>query len=526
MKNIVETKKGKVQGMQQDGLIVFKGIPFAAPPVGDKRWMPPEPAPPWTGVLEAISFGPISSQPAGMAIPGMAMPPEWEIVLNAWGANTPSPQSEDCLYLNIWSPELDNARRPVMFWIHGGGFSQGSGSGKIFHGDVLSKRGDVVVVSINYRLGALGFLNLNEITGGKITATGNEGLLDQVAGLEWVRDNITLFGGDPDNVTIFGESAGGMSVGCLLGLPRAKGLFHKAIPQSGASNTGLSLETGGKISQLFVEALGLEPTDTKGLCSVSKEQILNAQIQVMMRTFIPGSDINVSMSTQPIIDGTILPAMPISEVRDGSADGVPVMVGACRDEWNLFSLLDPGVAIMDETSLLQRFEGKIPDDGVQALVKAYQDGAKKREAQISFGDIFNAIQTDKMFGQPAIRLAEVCRDRKQPVYSYLFTWESPLSDGRLGACHSLEQGFVFGKLEDGFSGTGPEAQALAEKMQDAWIAFARTGNPSCDALDPWPTYGEKRETMLLGETCTVTEDPNSGVRQVWNDISDAAIGSI
>lgn len=526
MTTIVETKSGKVQGMQLEGLHVFKGIPFAAPPVGDKRWLPPEPAPPWTGALKATSFGPTSSQPGMMGAAGMVMPPEWEAVMNAWGANTPSPQSEDCLYMNIWSPGLDEAKRPVMFWIHGGGFNSGSGSGKIFHGDVLSKRGDVLVVSINYRLGALGFLNLNEITGGKIPSTGNEGLLDQVAGLEWVRDNITRFGGDPDNVTIFGESAGGMSVGSLLGLPSAKGLFHKAIPQSGASNTGLPLETAVKVSRLFVESLGLKPTDIEGLRSVSKEQVMNIQMELMMKTAGPSSDINVSMATQPVIDGAVLPVMPLEAVRDGFADGVSIMVGSCRDEWKLFSMLDPMVASMDEAGLLERFGGKIPEDGIRALITAYQDGAEKQGGQISFGDIFDAIQTDKMFGQPAIRLAGLCRDREQPAYSYLFTWETPLADGRLGACHSLEQGFVFGKLEDKFSGSGPEAQVLAEKIQDAWLAFARTGNPSCDSLGTWPTYGEKRETMLLGEACTVEEDPNGGVRRAWDEISDTAIGSV
>lgn len=526
MQAIVETTIGRIQGMQQDGLNLFRGIPFAAPPVGDKRWLPPEPVTSWTGILDATSFGPTSSQPTAMGMPGMVMPPEWEAVLDVWGANAPSPQSEDCLYLNIWSPGLDDARRPVMFWIHGGGFTQGSGSAWIFHGDVLAKRGDVVVVSINYRLGALGFLNLNEVTGGRIPSTGNEGLLDQVAGLEWVRDNITRFGGDPDNVTIFGESAGGMSVGSLLGLPRAKGLFHKAIPQSGASNTGISLDTAVKVAEIFIEALGLTPADIEGLRSVSIEQIVNVQMQLMMRIADPSSDLNVSMATQPVIDGDILPIMPIDAVKNGSSDGVPVMVGATRDEWKLLSMMDPGVASMDEAGLLQRFEGKIPEDGVRALIKTYQERAQKQGNEISFGDIFDAIQTDKMFGMPAIRLAQVCRDRNQPVYSYLFTWVSPLSGGRLGACHSLEQGFVFGKLDDKFFGSGPEAQALAEKIQDAWIAFARTGNPSCNSLGAWPAYGEKRDTMLLGETCTVEEDPNAGIRRVWNDIPDTAIGSI
>ena len=218
---IVEIRSGKIEGVTDNGVSAFKGIPYAAPPVGDLRWMPPQPVKPWAGVLTTDKFSPTAMQNASM--------------MDGLFGGSPWPASEDCLYLNVWTPGLDNKKRPVMVWLHGGAFVIGSGSQPIYVSDRLARRGDVVVVTVNYRLGALGFLNLKEVTNGAIPATGNEGLLDQIAALEWVRDNIAAFGGNPENVTIFGESAGGMSVGALLGLPRAKGLFHKAIQIGRAS---------------------------------------------------------------------------------------------------------------------------------------------------------------------------------------------------------------------------------------------------------------------------------------------------
>ena len=226
--NIVNSKQGKLQGLKEDNLFVFKGIPFAAPPVGKFRWMPPQPVSLWTGVRPALEYGTIAPQ---KPMSGGFM-----------GQGKPEPQSEDCLYLNVYTPGIDNKRRPVMVWIHGGAFSVGSGSEKMFQSGKIAQRGDVVLVTINYRLGALGFLNLDKVTGGKIPSTGNEGLLDQVAALEWVRDNIAAFGGDPENVTIFGESAGGMSVASLMVLPAASGLFHKAIIESAVGAIARPLE--------------------------------------------------------------------------------------------------------------------------------------------------------------------------------------------------------------------------------------------------------------------------------------------
>ena len=240
-KTVVRTRDGKVKGSYQEGLYIFKGIPYVAPPVGERRWLPPQPVEPWQGVRQAQTFGATSPQNWS---PLNDIIPDFGVV---------EPRSEDCLYLNVWSPGLDDARRPVLVWIHGGAFNLGSGSQSPYDASKLARRGDAVVVTFNYRLGVFGFLRLDEVTGGKVPATGNEGLLDQIASLEWVHDNIAAFGGDPDNVTLFGESAGAMSIGCLLAMPKARGLFHKAILQSGAGSTAAQLDEAVLVTEV-VEA--------------------------------------------------------------------------------------------------------------------------------------------------------------------------------------------------------------------------------------------------------------------------------
>ena len=246
MSAIVSTRYGRLEGEEQDGLFVFKGVPFAAAPDGVRRWLPPEQPPTWTGVRDARRFGAVAHQNpvTNQALAAMKIE---------------QAHSEDCLNLNVWTPGLDGARRPVMVWIHGGGFTIGAGSQEIYNGSVLARRGDVVIVTINYRLGPLGFLRLNDVTNGRIPSSGNEGLLDQIAALQWVRDNIAEFGGDPDNVTIFGESAGGMSVGALLAMPSARGLFHKAIAQSGSCDTVSSVARANRTAETSAVEAGCLP---------------------------------------------------------------------------------------------------------------------------------------------------------------------------------------------------------------------------------------------------------------------------
>jgi para-nitrobenzyl esterase len=507
---IVETSSGKIEGVFRKGLYKFCGVPYAAPPVGERRWLPPAPPEPWGGVRPAKEFAPNAPQePMGIQI---LEPPE------------KLPQSEDCLYLNIWTPGLDGAKRPVMVWVHGGGFTTGAGSWVIYNGRTLSTRGDVVVVTINYRLGALGFLNLNEVTRGKIPATGNEGLLDQILALEWVRDNISRFGGNPDNVTIFGESAGAMSVGMLLAMPRARGLFHRAILQSGAAHHVNSLEQAEKVAAIFLDILDIKPTDANKLRSLTEQQILNAQAELIARARDPKLAMG-DLPLRPVVDGNVLPKLPIRAVADGSADNVPILIGTNRDEWSLFTILDKNLPNLDEARLLRRCQRLIPGGDVTGLVEAYRQARSQRNLPVTPAELFTAIQSDRIFRLPAIRLAEAHYRHQQPTYMYLFDWVSPLRNVNLGSCHALDLGFVFGILDDNFTGSGEEAQALSRKIQDAWTGFAHHGGPSCESIGKWELYGERRETMVLGKQCILVEAPYDEERRAWEPFADSILGS-
>ena len=511
METIVETDAGKVKGYQQRGLCVFKGIPYAAPPIGERRWLPPAPVEPWSGVRPAQSSATIA--PQNIAEGGL---------LNLNQAPEAEPQSEDCLYLNIWTPALDDARRPVLFWIHGGGFTGGSGSSVAYKGSRLSARGDVVVVTTNYRLGALGFLNLKELTRGKIPATGNEGLLDQVAALEWVHRNIASFGGDPDNVTIFGESAGGMSVGCQLAVPQSKGLFRRAILQSGATSTARPLDRAAQVAEQFLEILDVKPGDVDTLRSLTVERLMSAQLKLtprLQRTGMTGG-----LALQPVIDGVTLPARPIDAVRGGAAREIPVIVGSNLDEWKMFIVRDPELQKIDEAELLRRIQGILPGQDAESMVQTYREALSRRGALTTPAEIFTAIRTDQSFRIPAVRLAEAQYSQGQSAYNYMFTWPSPMLDGALGAHHALELGFVFGNYGEDWGGSGPAADALSKNMQEAWLAFARNGNPSCESIGRWPPYDDRRTTMIIGKECCIEEAPYDAERRAWESVSGETLG--
>ncbi|MGH7289598.1 MAG: carboxylesterase/lipase family protein, partial [Myxococcota bacterium] len=449
MASIAQTRSGKLEGEERDGLHIFRGVPFAAPPVGPKRWRAPEREAQWTGVRTAKTFGSCCPQN-----------PVVVSVLEAFKIE--EPQSEDCLYLNVWTPGLDGKRRPVMVWIHGGAFTIGSGAQALYEGSRLAKRGDVVVVTVNYRLGALGFLRLSELTGGRIPSTGNEGILDQVAALEWVRENIAAFGGDPGNVTIFGESAGGMSVGTLLGMPAARGLFHKAIPQSGACNTASSLERHQNVAERFAELSGAK-TDA-ALLALTTAQVLDVGGRIAP---VPGQapDPKIGgMPFQPVVDGAVVPRLSIDSVAAGSAAGVALLVGSTLDEWKLFAGADPNMLQMTDAQLLAQMGNRL-GAAAKPLVESYRKARTERSLPATPPELLMAIETDRIFRMPGVQLAETQSKHTPNVYSYLFTWPSPMFGGMFGACHAVELGFVFGTLGDpgmaDFSGSGPAADALS-----------------------------------------------------------------
>lgn len=500
-----KTTAGEVRGAVEDDMVVFRGIPFAAPPIGDRRWQAPQPPEPWSGVRQALSFGPACPQETHELAPATMQ--------------VTDRQEEDCLYLNIWTPGLQG-KRPVMVWITGGGFNIGAGSLAVNDGQHIARRGDVVVVTINYRLGPLGFVHLAQITKGSIPATGNEGLLDQVAALRWVRDNISAFGGDPDNVTIFGESAGGMSVSSLLAMPSARGLFHKAIPQSGAPTLIYTVEQATRlIAKPMIGALGVEPTDAKALRSATPAQLMEA-CPSFMQVFA-GQDVGNQQVAYPrtVIDGTVLPCYPVEAVASGAAKGIPILMGTTRDEMSYYLDVDP---TMNDANLVERLELAAPGLPYERLVEVYREARQKRLARVDAGAIYSTIQSHRMFWIPTVRLLDAQRVHG-PVYQYIFEWTAPDGDGRFGARHGTDIGFTFGThdLNDACAsrfGSGPAADALSGAFIDAWVAFARVGDPSTDSLGKWRPYGEDCATMLIGERTRLVEAPYEEERRAWDGV--------
>jgi para-nitrobenzyl esterase len=481
-------------------VIRFAGIPYAAAPVGDLRWRPPAPVEPWDGERDATTFGATAHQNADMLSMLLGLDPE--------------PRSEDCLHLNVWTSAVDDGARPVMVWIHGGAFMIGSGSMNLYDGSTFVDRGDVVVVTINYRLGELGFLELGSIDPA-YEGSGNVGLLDQVAALEWVRDNIAAFGGDPDQVTIFGESAGGMSVSTLLAMPTAAGLFHRAIAQSGAGQGVASRAEADRVAAAYLDRHGV--SSVAELAERTPAQLMEAQAAIFAEmvtdpeSMMESGDPMSGMPFRPSVDGVIIPEPVDQALRSGSSASVPLLTGTNADEWKLFDMMDTGT--MDEAELTKRL-GALAPDATKARA-AYRGVHPDLDPK----SLFSAFMTDVAFRIPATRMLEAQRAATDQVWSYWFSWPTPAMGGALGSCHALEIPFVFDVVDDPKLAMFVGADAptgLAELMQDAWIAFARTGRPGTDALPEWPAYDlDRRATMEFGSDCRVQEDPASDLRQFW-----------
>lgn len=491
--DVIDTTLGPVRGDHKRGVLRCKGIPFAAPPVGELRFRPPEPAESWSEVFEAVGRFPIAPQPVA-AMEAFA------------GASGAAEQSEaGCLTLNVWTPAADGTRRPVMFWIHGGGFMTGAGTIPWYDGTNLAKR-DVVVVSCNYRLGALGFLHLDGLGGADYAGSGNVGLLDQVAALRWVRDNIAAFGGDPSNVTIFGESAGGMSVATLLGTPAARGLFHKAIAQSGAASNVNSPERATQMAERLLERLGVDEVDD--LRDLPADHLVGAQSTG--NSFGSGG----GLPFQPVVDGHVLERPPIDAVRDGSAAGTPVLAGTNAHEMRLFTTLDPKLRETDRERNQTILDRYAPGRG-QALLEAYEQLVGDDPAAV-----LEAAMTDRVFRIPAIQLLET-QGPHAPTYGYEFRFESTAFGGTLRSAHAVEIPFVFDNLDSPgasfFTGEPTEQmRALSTAMADAWVAFARDGSPAAAGLPDWPAYeSDRRATMVLDLERAVDDDPGGDLREAW-----------
>ena len=489
----VQAAAGSIQGRVKNDALLFAGIPYAQAPVESLRFRPPQPLAKFSEPYPALKFSPAAPQiPSG----GMtdSAPVRW---------------SEDCLYLNISAPlavleDGDAGGRAVMVWIHGGGYTSGQGAIPWYNGNRFAKNNDIVVVSINYRLGALGFVDLTHL--GEEFATSNiNGTLDQIAALQWVQDNIAAFGGDPSRVTIAGESAGGFSVATLMACPSAEGLFQQAIPQSGACHHTLPREASKKVTEHFLGELGLR--SAVEIEAASADDILIAQ-RATSAYFAQGAgqvnSLGVAVSPfYPVHGNATLPDDPLTAACNGASSTVRVLTGSNKDETTLWST--------GETSR-EKLERTVA--GYQAIeaLAVYQ----RTRPEASSHDLLVALTTDHMFRIPAIRLAEA-RQEAAPTFMYQFNWRSRALNGVLAATHSLEIPFAFNNLDqagvDFFLGPGPSPQGLADTMHKAWCDFIKTGEPG------WPAYdSDTRATMFFDDICAVVEDPDPEERAAWSGI--------
>ncbi len=432
--------------------------------------------------------------------------------------------NEDCLFLNVWTPVCDAKRRPVMVFIHGGGFTIGAGSQDMYDGEVLAQRGDVVVVTFNYRLGVFGFGFFGDLLDSSLGATSNNGLRDQIAALTWVRDNIDGFGGDPENVTIFGESAGAMSIGSLLAIPSARGLFRRAIAQSGAAHHATTRAESTRMTELVLRGVDASAAHPDKLWSASTAELVVAQRACFRETILRGPVgrrlPQAAMTLLPVGDGDLMTDGPFDSIAAGAAAGIDLLVGATADEWNYFLFfVEPNKRRIDAAALSKICEKRLPGRGDEAIALYTRVFGES----LPLWRIYAAIESDRMFRIPALRLAEAQSARHAKTFMYHFTFRSPLCEGEMGACHAIEIPFVFG-LVDGtfgraFTGGGADALALAPRVLHAWASFARTGDPSHDGLPAWHPYDTStRYTMRLGPTCELESAPLEAVRAFWDDV--------
>jgi len=489
---VVPTIGGDVRGVQENNLLTFKGIPYAAPPVGERRWMPPEPVAAWDGVRDASEFGAACAQTFD----------EFEITED-------TALSEDCLTLNVWTPAADDAARPVLVWIHGGGFSWGSTLNDLYDGSQFARRGDIVVVSLQYRLGPFGWLHLEEVGGDAYAGSGNLGLLDQMAALAWVQENIAAFGGDPNNVTVAGESAGGISIGALLTSPMADGLFQKAILQSGSPGLIATKDWAKGVTRMFMEIAEIETVED--LHELSTEEILTASETLFNSQF---SD----TAFHPVIDGHVIPEAPMQVMQNNPNVNVPVMLGTTLDEVRYWLFYSPE---LDRLPLdyIRPWLNEITQDNAEAVIETYQQS----RPDYSDPQVGLAIVGDVAFRMPSIRFAESLASHDVPVWMYLLTLPSPLENGRYGSPHAIDLPFTFHNLDaeggEFLIGQDEAYEQIADQVQDRWIAFIHSGDPNQEGLSDWPMYNtNSRPTMIFDREIKSENDPLAEEREVWGEI--------
>lgn len=498
---VADTRYGKVRGYIYKDIVTFKGIPYGASTAGANRFMPPQEPEPWDGVRLALNYGDMAPQP----IPYDKYPESPSAFADNWNYFD---ASEDCLRLNVWTPALDGQKRPVLVWFHGGGFSSGSAIEQDgYSGENLARYGDVVVCSVNHRLNAFGYTDLSKVGGEKYKHSGNVGILDLIAALRWVNENIDNFGGDPGNVTIMGQSGGGSKVSIVAAMPAAKGLVHKAVALSGNSVNAANQEYAQALGEMVVKEAGLKPSEIDKLQQMPWEEYY-AVAQRASRKLSMANSGNGRRGFSPVGDGVDIPKGTFYNPEDANIPDIPMLYCTVSEEGNP-NRDRPELEDITLEGVIEQLSNRYGEN-TENIVKAYAELFPEKRP-IEIWALITGARTN------VVRSADVKAGQKSPVYMAWFTWHSPLFDGRQRAFHCIDICFWLHNtdLMVTHTGGGKRPRALSDKMSDALLAFMRTGDPNCDALPYWPEYTpENGEVMVLNDVCQVMNDPDRKARQV------------
>jgi para-nitrobenzyl esterase len=497
---VVETDAGKVRGKVDKNTHAFLGIPYGASTAGKARFLAPARPQPWSAVRDAVAFG--------NRAPQMSLPPNMLADIQQLFRFASGPMDEDCLVLNVWTPTGSrSAKRPVMFWCHGGGFALGSGQEPDYHGANLARENDVVVVTVNHRLNVLGYLYLGDLEGDAYE-TGNAGMQDLVLALQWVRNNIGNFGGDPGNVTLFGQSGGGAKVSALLAMPAAAGLFHKAIIMSGPGLKVMPREAATQTAAALLKQLGLAKGDTSKLQEIPVEKLIALGGGM-------GSMDPEGLTFSPVVDGHSLPTQPWDPVAPAVSATVPIIVGSTKDEMTSLLMADPKYGTLTDAELRQRLPFMAPGKDPASVIDLY----RKLHPDHTPTDLLVDVVTSQFTTIPSMHIAErKFAQGKAPAYLYMVTWETPVLGGKMRSPHGIDLTFVFDNTDiaAGLLGTGPQPQQMAKLMSQAFVAFARTGNPNHAGLPDWPAYSPaQRASLHFNVPPAVVNDSNKEERLFW-----------